>query len=73
MRRRRGEAEVIEEAAKRFPKEGRGRDLTEIFGSTQRHQQEQGVGPLSEDEAMKLAVGKEHAWRREHKAGDGRR
>jgi DNA-binding protein Fis len=74
----RGEAEVIEEAVKRYLKEGRGRDLNDIFDSIQRHQQEQGVEPLSEVEAMKLAVEEQHAWRRERReqrereAGDGR-
>jgi hypothetical protein len=63
---------VIEEAVKRYLKGGRGRDLTEIFDSTQRHQQEQGVEPFSEEEAMKVTVEEQHAWRREFEAGDGR-
>ncbi len=46
-----------EEAVKRYLKEGRGRDLNDTCGSTQRHQQEQRLEPLPEEEAIKVAVG----------------
>jgi hypothetical protein len=46
-----------EEGVKRYLKEGRRRDLSDTGGSTQRHQQEQRLEPLSEEEAIKVAVG----------------
>lgn len=71
----RGEAEVIEDAVKRYLA-GRRRDLPKIFDSIERYQREQGVEPLSEEEAMKLAVEEQRAWRRERReqreAEDGR-
>ena len=46
-----------EEGVKRYLKEGRRRDLSDTGGSTQRHQQEQRLEPLYEEEAIKVAVG----------------
>jgi acyl CoA:acetate/3-ketoacid CoA transferase len=57
---------------RRYLEEGRGRDLNVVFDSTQRHQQEQVVEPLSEEEAIKVAVEGQHSWHREREAGDGR-
>ena len=40
-------------------------NLSELFERVDREQRERGVEPLSEEEAMRLAVEEQHAWRRE--------
>lgn len=42
--------------------------LQELFERVDRGQRERGVEPLSEDEAMRLAVEEQHAWRQERRA-----
>lgn len=63
----RNEEELIEDAVSRYLWEGRARDLKDIFDSIDRHQREGGVEPLSEEEAMQLAVEEQRAWRREQR------
>lgn len=58
----REESEVIEDALRRYLGE---RTFREIFAEVDDHQQEHGVEPLSEEEAMKLAVDEQHAHRSE--------
>ncbi len=66
----RDSSEIIEEAVSRYLLRARDaakrpRDLKEILDSMDRYRRERGVEPLSEEEAMKLAVEEQHAWRRE--------
>lgn len=71
----RGSEEVVEDAVRSYLS-GHGRrsakDPLEIFASIDRYQIEQGVEPLSEEEAMKLAVEEQHAWRRERRENQAR-
>lgn len=61
----RTETDVLEEAVKRYLE--RPRSLAELFERIDRGQRERGVEPLSEEEAMRLAVEEQHAWRRERR------
>ncbi len=66
----RDSSEIIEEAVSHYLRtrgEARPRDLEEIFDSMVRYRREQGVEELSEEEAMRLAVEEQHAWRRERR------
>jgi hypothetical protein len=45
--------------------------LSELFERIERGQRERGVEPLSDEEAMKLAVEEQHAWRRERRKRAG--
>lgn len=68
LRRRAGElgrteTEVLEEAVRRYL--DRTGSLSELFERVDRGQSEQGVEPLSEEEALRIAVEEQHAWRRE--------
>ena len=58
--------ELLEELRRRAREQGRPeRELFEGIGQGQR---ERGVVPLSEDEAMRLAVEEQRAWRRERRS-----
>jgi hypothetical protein len=62
--------EVVEDAVRNYlSRAGKNpaRGFPEIFDSIDRYQKEHGVEPLSEEEAMKLAVEEQHAWRRERR------
>lgn len=65
----RGESEIIEEAlrdylgASRLRDEG-GESFGEIFAKVEEWQRRRGVEPLSDEEAMRLAVEEQHAHRR---------
>lgn len=65
----RTEAEVLEEAVRRYLE--RPGTLAELFERVDRGQEERGVEPLSEEEAMRLAVEEQHAWRRERRERAG--
>jgi predicted DNA-binding protein len=65
----RTEAEVLEEAVRRYLE--RPGTLAELFERVNRGQEERGVEPLSEEEAMRLAVEEQHAWRRERRERAG--
>jgi hypothetical protein len=62
----RPERELLDEAVKIYLE--RPGSLAELFEGIDRGQRERGVAPLSEDEAMRLAVEEQHAWRRERKS-----
>ena len=62
----RPERELLEEAVRSYLE--RPGSLAELFEGIDRGQRERGVAPLSEDEAMRLAVEEQHAWRRERKS-----
>lgn len=65
----RPESELIDEAVRRYL--DRAESLAELLDRADRWQRERGVEPLSEEEAMKLAVEEQHAWRRERRgSGD---
>lgn len=67
--------EVVEDALRSYMLRQGGlprRDLPEIFEAIDRYQKERGVEPLSEEEAMKLAVEEQHAWRRERRENQAR-
>ncbi len=59
----RTEADVLDEAVRRYLE--RSGSLDELLGRIEQGRQDRGVEPLSEDEAMRLAVEEQHAWRRE--------
>ena len=59
----RTEADVLDEAVRRYLE--RPGSLSDLFDRVERGQRERGVEPLSDEEAMKLAVEEQHAWRRE--------
>ncbi|MEJ7843760.1 MAG: hypothetical protein WKF95_18525 [Rubrobacter sp.] len=63
----RREDEVLEEAVRRYLTYGarRSRDLIDLFDRIDRGQEERGVEPLSDEEAMRLANDELHAWRDE--------
>lgn len=68
--------EVVEDALRSYLLrcgDGSARDFREIFDSIDRYQKERGVEPLSEEEAMKLAVEEQHAWRRERREHQARK
>lgn len=72
----REEGELLEEAVRRYllalaPR--RSGSMEEFFEKVERRRREEGVEPLSEDEAMGLAYEELHAMRREHReSGAGR-
>lgn len=71
----RQDSEIIEEAVRGYllgRREGRSKELPEIFEEIDCYQQRQGVEPLSEEEAMKMAVEEQHAWREERREAEGR-
>jgi len=63
----RREDEVLEEAVRRYLTSGarRSRDLIDLFDRIDRGQEERGVEPLSDEEALRLANDELHAWRDE--------
>ncbi len=62
----RGEAEVIEEALTRYLKESSG-GIIGLLDRMAEGRRQRGVRELSEEEAMRLAVEEQHAWRRERR------
>jgi hypothetical protein len=62
----RPERELLDEAVKSYLE--RPGSLAELFEGIDQGRRERGVAPLSEDEAMRLAVEEQHAWRRERKS-----
>jgi hypothetical protein len=62
----RGEAEVIEEALRRYLKESSG-GIIGLLDRMAEGRRQRGVRELSEEEAMRLAVEEQHAWRRERR------
>ncbi len=63
----RDESKVVEEALRRYLADlpdNEERSLGEIFGKVDEYQRRHGVEPLSDEEAMKLAVEEQHAHRR---------
>lgn len=71
----RGSDEVVEDALRSYlirHGDGSVRNLRKIFDSIDKYQRERGVEPLSEEEAMKLAVEEQRAWRRERRENQAR-
>jgi hypothetical protein len=62
----RPERELLDEAVKSYLE--RPSSLAELFEGIDQGQRERGVAPLSEGEAMRLAVEEQHAWRRERRS-----
>jgi hypothetical protein len=62
----RPERELLDEAVKSYLE--RPSSLAELFERIDQGQRKRGVAPLSEDEAMRLAVEEQHAWRRERRS-----
>ena len=62
----RPERELLDEAVKSYLE--RPGSLAELFEGIDQGQREQGVAPLSEGEATRLAVEEQHAWRRERRS-----
>jgi Arc/MetJ family transcription regulator len=60
----REESEIIEDALRRYLGEAGEETFGEILDGVAAWQREHGVEPLSEEEAMKLAVDEQHAHRR---------
>lgn len=63
----REEAEVVEEALRRYlagSQDGDEESFGEIFAKVREYQEQNGVEPLSDEKAMKLAVEEQHAHRR---------
>jgi hypothetical protein len=67
----REDTEIIEEAITRYLKESSG-GIAGLLKRIDEGQRRRGVEPLSEEEAMRLAVEEQHAWRRERRE-EGRR
>ncbi len=65
----RPESDLIDEAVRRYL--DRPGSLAELFERLESRRKEQGIEPLSEDDAMKLAVEEQHAWRRERRESAG--
>lgn len=65
----RPERELLDEAVKSYLE--RPGSLEELFQSIDRGQRKRGVEPLPEDQAMRLAVEEQHAWRRERRQSAG--
>jgi hypothetical protein len=65
----RHEGELLDEAVRRYLE--RPRSLGELFERVDRGQRERGVEPPSEEEALRLAVEEQHAWRRERRERAG--
>lgn len=62
----RPERELLDEAVRSYLE--RPGSLAELFEGIDQEQRERGVAPLSEGEAMRLAVEEQHAWRRERRS-----
>jgi hypothetical protein len=62
----RSERELLEEAVKSYLE--RPGSLAELSEGIDQGQRERGVAPLSEAEAMRLAVEEQHAWKRERRS-----
>ena len=62
----RSERELLDEAVKSYLE--RPSSLAKLFEDIDQGQRERGVAPLSEDEAMRLAVEEQHTWRRERRS-----
>ena len=62
----RPERELLDEAVKSYLR--RPSSLAELSEGIDQGQRQRGVAPLSEDEAMRLAVEEQHAWRRERRS-----
>ena len=62
----RTERELLDEAVKGYLE--RPSSLAELFDGIDQGQHERGVAPLSEDDAMRLAVEEQHAWRRQRRS-----
>jgi hypothetical protein len=62
----RSERELLEEAVKSYLE--RPGSLAELFEGIDQGQRERGVAPLSEAEAMRLAVEEQHARKRERRS-----
>ena len=62
----RSERELLEEVVKSYLE--RPGSLAELFEGIDQGQRERGVAPLSEAEAMRLAVEEQHAWKRERRS-----
>lgn len=64
----RGESDIIEEALRRYLAESSslrdGETFEDIFARVEQWQRDQGIEPLSDDEAMELAIEELHAHRR---------
>lgn len=65
----RTENDVLEEAVRRYL--DRPGTLAELFERVDKGQKERGVEPLSEEDAMRLAVEEQHAWRRDREERAG--
>lgn len=59
----RTEADVLDEAVRRYLE--RSGSLDELLRRIEQGRRDRGVESLSEDEAVRLAVEEQHAWRRE--------
>ncbi len=62
----RGSEEVVEDAVRNYLKTSSG-SIVEVLERMSRGRRERGVEELSEEEAMRLAVEEQHAWRRERR------
>ena len=65
----RTEADVLDEAVRRYLE--RSGSLDELLRRIEQGRRDRGVEPLSEDEAMRLAVEEQHGWRRERRERAG--
>lgn len=65
----RPERELLDEAVKSYLQ--RPGSLEELLERIDQGQRERGVEQLSEDDAMRLAVEEQHAWRRERRRSAG--
>ncbi len=61
------ESELLEEAVRRYLERSDPRRFEELLERMERGRRERGVEPLFEEEAMRLAVEEQHAWRRERR------
>ncbi len=67
----RPEGELLDEAVRRYLERSYPRRFEELLERMERGRRERGVEPLSEEEAMRLAVEEQHAWRRERREQAG--
>lgn len=63
--------EVVEDAVKKYLKESSG-SIVKVLERMSEWRRENGVEELSEEEAMRLAVEEQHAWRRERRENQAR-
>lgn len=66
----RDEDAVIEEAIKSYLRESSG-GMAGLLGRIAEGRRSRGVEELSEEEAMRIAVEEQHAWRRERREAEG--